>query len=250
METRPTAAEYRAVLPGIGILGLIQMVQWAVDSPTLHLWSKGLFWAALIALLVAATYGCFKFFRHWGIRAIGPGIIVIAYGLAAFGKQPIPLLVTLAVGFVASAYFTSPHREQPAPEASVTVAAPSPPTGNLPAYPASQTVNPAETYFSRKIMRLSDMIFSSNYVVQDKVFEDCYIFGPVLVFNIEGLRLDHCSIDGTPESITVEVADNRHVVGIIGVRNVTFRRCTLLGVGLIGPREQMENARRALAELG
>jgi hypothetical protein len=116
-----------------------------------------------------------------------------------------------------------------------------------PAYPGPQQINPLDSYFSRKIIRLADLIFSPDYRISGKTFDDCFIYGPALVHAFAPITLAHGGIEGDLESSFVDVQGNRRVVGIIGLGDCVFRRCTFIGIGFIGTREANEAMRRQLS---
>ncbi len=84
------------------------------------------------------------------------------------------------------------------------------------------------------------MIFSADYVIKDKVFEDCHIFGPALIFGLESLTLEYSDLGGTADQLFIEVQSDRALIGVIGCKNVTFRRCKFHGIGIIHVRGQIK----------
>lgn len=80
---------------------------------------------------------------------------------------------------------------------------------------------------------------------------NCTLQGPAVV-HIDGCEMDRCSIDllGAPvESVFIEVARDRSVVGVIAMRRSRLVACSLRNLGYIGPQEQLDAMRVAFMGL-
>jgi hypothetical protein len=111
--------------------------------------------------------------------------------------------------------------------------------GVEPKQPNPQDLNPLETYFSKKVIRIADLVQGGEYLIKDKIFEDCYIYGPEVIALIDRMTMDSCSFNGDMDSTFIEVLPNRRVIGAIGFTGGTFKRCKFVGVGIIGTKEQI-----------
>lgn len=106
-----------------------------------------------------------------------------------------------------------------------------------------QIIDPQETYFSKKRIRLADLIFEGSLHVESKTFEDCYIYGPAMVSLQSDARLDHCTLNGDPGAIFTIIEPGQTVQGIILIDGCVFRRCTFLYIGFLGTEAQVNAAR-------
>lgn len=97
---KPTAAEIRTAFAAMGVLGLIQLVRWAVSSPALKLWGSLLFLGACLALVALTVYGIIGFFTHWTWRATAPATIAIIYDDDKKAETPMQRFENLAKALV------------------------------------------------------------------------------------------------------------------------------------------------------
>jgi hypothetical protein len=114
--------------------------------------------------------------------------------------------------------------------------------------PPPQTINPLETYFSKKIIRLVDLIYDEQYEVKGKTFEDCVIFGPALIAFVPPGNISDCTWRGDPDSLFIEVVPKERAIGIVGIKDCTFRRCRFVGIGMIGPKEAVEHWKKGFKQ--
>jgi hypothetical protein len=91
-------------------------------------------------------------------------------------------------------------------------------------------------------IRIAD-IPDEGAIVENKTFEDCTIRGPAVIFPM-GCSLSHCGLGTAGDSIEAllyELApDRKWVVGLVGVKNCTFLRCSFRGVGFAGNSELLK----------
>jgi hypothetical protein len=85
--------------------------------------------------------------------------------------------------------------------------------------------------------------------IHGRIFEGCTIIGPAIIAPV-GSDFLYSTFQGAGlDSIFWEVPPGRPiVVGVIGVRNCTFRRCVFAGIGIAGPRELIEKFRGGIRE--
>lgn len=123
-------------------------------------------------------------------------------------------------------------------------------TGGRDAQPSAQIINPLETKFTRKAIRVADLVFDGEYFVVGKTFEECYIYGPAVVaFNVNAKGEENVILngvfDGDPSSIFIEIQSPRTVLGVIGFQKCRFTDCTFKRVGIIGNKEQIARMSKA-----
>ena len=108
--------------------------------------------------------------------------------------------------------------------------------------PVPQKINLLETYFTKKIIRVADLIHGRTYVVEAKTFEDCIIYGPgVVIFRARiPARLIGCEFEGDPRSLFITVDEDRHVIGAVGFPACNFTRCKFIGIGIVDTKDGIE----------
>lgn len=97
-----------------------------------------------------------------------------------------------------------------------------------------------------QIVRLVDRV-GADSLISNALFEDSIIVGPAVVTFMDTVSLDDCRFDAPPEVLFIDIgAEPRAVVGIIGIRQTTFRNCEFRNVGIIGPTAVIELLRASL----
>jgi hypothetical protein len=109
--------------------------------------------------------------------------------------------------------------------------------------PASENVNPLETYFSKKVLRVVDLPAENRFLVEDKFFEDCILQGPGVIAFLETVSLEYCSFEGDQEKTFIEVEERRKMMGVIGFRRCRFLRCKFVGLGIVGSKKDIDHMR-------
>jgi len=157
-------------------------------------------------------------------------------------KSPISWFVVIILGLSAVLFINKNKRSKSPPNIE---------PGTLPQQPMTQIINPLDSYFSKKIIRVADLIHGSDYLIEDKTFEDCILYGPGVIGFIgeksKPMRLNFCSFDGDKESLLIEVPDNRKIIGAIGFRGCTLVRCRFIGLGIVGNKEMIDYFRSEIA---
>ncbi len=107
-----------------------------------------------------------------------------------------------------------------------------------------------DTTHRREVVRLYEALTSRGIpsLIESVDFDDCDIYGPAIMGAIDGLMLDSCSFDAPPEALFIEAREDRHYVGIIGLKHVRFFGCRFHNVGILGPKEMIDEFTNASAE--
>lgn len=84
------------------------------------------------------------------------------------------------------------------------------------------------------------LLADERSMIENQVFEDCEIRGPAMLALVGQFEMSNCVFDGTFDSLFFEVAEGRHVLGVIGVRGVAFRRCRFVNVGMLGTQDMIQ----------
>lgn len=90
-----------------------------------------------------------------------------------------------------------------------------------------------------EVVKIADAL-GPNFIVENKTFEDALILGPAILAPLGENTFSSCTFEGSPESIFYEVPPDRVLVGVVGIRNVTFTRCRLSAIGIIGTAESLK----------
>lgn len=103
----------------------------------------------------------------------------------------------------------------------------------------------ADTYIQGRVIYLMDLLApGAKPIISNRTIEDCEIRGPAMVALLGLVTITESSFDGDVDSLFVEVADKRIILGAIGLQNCVFRRCRFAQIGILGTREQIEKAKQ------
>lgn len=95
-------------------------------------------------------------------------------------------------------------------------------------------------YVSQAHFAIADL--ARNNKIQDRVFEDCDVYGPaVLYVSGPASMIVDCGFDAPRELVFIGT-DQAAVVGPIHIENCSFRHCRFHGVGIIGPVAAIKQA--------
>jgi len=89
-------------------------------------------------------------------------------------------------------------------------------------------------------------------VIEDHVFEDQDVIGPVVLFPIPSANLfDRCVFRGKFSSVFIRVELDQEKLGggIIGIKNCVFRRCTLDKIAIISKSEEIDKLSQGVQEV-
>jgi hypothetical protein len=82
-------------------------------------------------------------------------------------------------------------------------------------------------------IRIADLV-REDIVIRNKVFENCYIYGPATIFPIGKGRFLENVFDTNLDSIFI-ITNQKNLVGVIGVENCSFINCHFQRIAFIGP---------------
>ncbi len=86
-------------------------------------------------------------------------------------------------------------------------------------------------------------------IIEGRTFENFLILGPAVVAPVDEIEMHACTWEappGNPDALFIEVPENRQLVGVVGVRNVTFTKCTFRNIGVIGSAQAIEFMRTGI----
>jgi hypothetical protein len=98
--------------------------------------------------------------------------------------------------------------------------------------------------FRNDVIRLADLIVNTS-LLDGYEFSNCRIIGPAILGILDNVSMLHCTwiAPGLDAVLWVVPPERGPVIGIVGVQNCTFSRCTFENIGIAGPpdiREKME----------
>jgi len=96
-----------------------------------------------------------------------------------------------------------------------------------------------------EIIRLVDRV-GADSLISNGLFENVVLVGPAVIAPLENVRLQECSFDAPPDVLFIEVPEGKQVVGVIGIRNSTFRKCEFRNIAIIGASDAIESMRKEL----
>lgn len=107
-----------------------------------------------------------------------------------------------------------------------------------------------DSYISGQIIHLMDLLApGAKPIISNRTIEDCEIRGPAMIALLGGVTIADSGFDGDIDSLFVEIVAKRMIFGAIGLQNCTFRRCRFIAIGIIGTKEQIEQAKKGFAPL-
>jgi hypothetical protein len=84
-----------------------------------------------------------------------------------------------------------------------------------------------------QVVRLVDEA-DMNSLIENKTYTNALIVGPAVMVLIENVALRDNTFAGDNEALFIELPEGRRVIGVIGLRNVTFERCEFRNVSIAG----------------
>lgn len=87
-----------------------------------------------------------------------------------------------------------------------------------------------------EIVRLVDRV-GVNSIIEGQEFHDALIVGPAVIALLDRVTMINCGFDGDEDSLFIEVAPDRGVLGVVGIVNTRFERCRFQNIGIVGPPE-------------
>ncbi len=86
--------------------------------------------------------------------------------------------------------------------------------------------------------------------IHGRHFEDCYIFGPAVLYLSGTLGVvTGCTFTSPPEAFLIETVPSQNMIdGTIRCVDCIFRRCTFVGVGFVGSAQSLAVFRNEIAQ--
>jgi hypothetical protein len=199
-----------------------------------------------ISARVGAIFGAIVFYgwliAGWTLDLIGRSTVVDDYNqlidrlpavLQWLFSTPWQVPAGLAAAITIFLVWASwPRSNEPQVQAAKLVAADA---GAPPPQPAS-AVNPLDSFFQKKVIRLSDLLISNDIWIRGKTFQDCIIQGPAVVTldPKKPFLTQFCTFWGPLDAIFIVVTGTRDLFGVVGLSDCRFERCEFRQIGFIG----------------
>jgi hypothetical protein len=162
----------------------------------------------------------------WNVYLFWPEIkrLKIVYPRGTLVESPIWLYIfgVVALGMVGFAFFTT-YRSVARQPALLTA------------------VEFSEPYIHGKYFHIAELADSTN-VIEGRTFEDCYIYGPVVLYGHDNLDLQNNVFVGTKEQTFIPAIGGMAGAGtgIVMLKDCKFRRCHFINVSIIGDPKDIE----------
>jgi hypothetical protein len=105
-------------------------------------------------------------------------------------------------------------------------------------------MHPGDRHYRSAVVRPSDLTVTTD-VIENVTFENCTVQGPAVLVPLEGVNILQSRWDGDLSAIIWPIPPSRdRVIGVVGVRNVTFTGCRFERVGLAVPEAQVDEVVR------
>lgn len=95
-------------------------------------------------------------------------------------------------------------------------------------------------------IRIADLV-REDIVIRNKVFEDCYIYGPAMLALIKDNIFVENQMGGSLESIFVPT-ENPKIIGAIALENCVFKKCHFRNTGIIGLPAEIEKIKQGFSQ--
>lgn len=88
-----------------------------------------------------------------------------------------------------------------------------------------------------EVVRIAQLADDSTSTISHRQFEDVEIRGPAVLAPLMGVAFIDSVFEGSFDTMVIVVDDGAVKQGIIGLQQVSFRRCRFRNVALIGTSE-------------
>jgi hypothetical protein len=84
-------------------------------------------------------------------------------------------------------------------------------------------------------------------MIENRRWDGALILGPAVLAPLKDVQISNSSFDALPESLFLQVDEDRHLVGVVGVQNVVFNDCEFRNVGIVGTPASIAQFQQAFA---
>lgn len=124
-----------------------------------------------------------------------------------------------------------------------------PPIPLPPSNVSDPAVNPLDSYFSKKQIRLIDLLLQGESSIRSKTFEECHLIGPAIIGFRGSVVLEACNWNGpSMDAVFHEVPSGTTIVGPIGIVDCVFRRCNFRGIGMMGVKADVDKWKQSVTQ--
>lgn len=85
-------------------------------------------------------------------------------------------------------------------------------------------------------------------MIENARWEGAIIMGPAVLAPLEDVTITNSSFGAPPEALFIEIPENRVVIGIIGLKNVSFDDCEFRNVAIAGTPESIATFHAGITE--
>ena len=107
---------------------------------------------------------------------------------------------------------------------------------------------PIGKHLQGETVRLHDLVGEKAPIIREKTFEDCDLLGPAMIWVSGTGAFISCGFDGDPDSLFVEIPEQRPLMSVIQMHDCVFRTCRFNRVGIIGLPEDIANWRKGFVQ--
>jgi len=94
-----------------------------------------------------------------------------------------------------------------------------------------------EKRLTHRSFRITDIPLIGEPILTGLTVEDSTVYGPAILAPLDGNSFDSIMFQTEAEGMLWEVTQGKRIIGVIGLRQCAFRRCTFDGIGIAGPSE-------------
>jgi len=93
-------------------------------------------------------------------------------------------------------------------------------------------------------VQLANLVRAEDPIIKNKTFENKRIVGPGILLPVNGTAITNNAWKGSAESILWELPEGPLKHGMIIADSCTFKNCEFVGVGLIVPRDKIQETKK------
>jgi len=83
-------------------------------------------------------------------------------------------------------------------------------------------------------------------MVENRLWTGAIIRGPAVVSPVNNIQFIHCAFEASAEATFLVIPDGQPLMGIVGLRNVSFKECRFRGIRIAVTPENHERFRHGL----
>jgi hypothetical protein len=93
-----------------------------------------------------------------------------------------------------------------------------------------------------QVVRLIDLVGVDSAIRKQQI-QDTILIGPAVMTLLSNVIFRDCGFEADPETLFIEVPEDKRQIGIVAVEDSTFTRCRFQNIAIIGTKEVVNQIR-------